>query len=213
MSRPVSHDQVMEALAAPFEGNEIRHKPGVVSGNRALAIPYLDARAIQDRLDEVLGLAHWQDEYECLPDGSVICRLRIRVGEEWITKVDVGGPSEQPDEGDRRKAAFSDALKRAAVKFGIGRYLHRQTPQWLDFDPVRKQFVRPSQNGGGYSNGGGNTKAASSGGGYGAPRREMNSRTEPKPEYRPEPKKDFGETRHTSQTGSQNGKALQPVSR
>ena len=101
MSRPVSHDQVMEALAAPFEGNEIRHKPGVVSGSRALAIPYLDARAIQDRLDEVMGLAHWQDEYECLPDGSVICRLRIRVGEEWITKVDVGGPSEQPDEGDR----------------------------------------------------------------------------------------------------------------
>jgi hypothetical protein len=39
--------------------------------------------------------------------------------------MDVGGPSEQPDEGDRVKAAFSDALKRAAVKFGIGRYLYR----------------------------------------------------------------------------------------
>ena len=207
MSRPVSHDQVMEALAAPFEGNEIRHKPGVVSGSRALAIPYLDARAIQDRLDEVLGLAHWQDEYEYLPDGSVICRLRIRVGEEWITKVDVGGPSEQPDEGDRRKAAFSDALKRAAVKFGIGRYLHRQTPQWLDFDPVRKQFVRHSQNGGG------NTNTAPSGGGYGASRREMNSRTEPRAEYRPEPKRDFGEPRPQSQPGPQNGKALHSVSK
>jgi hypothetical protein len=62
----------------------------------------------------------WQDEYECLPDGSVVCRLRLRLGDEWITKMDVGAPSEQPDEGDRRKAAFSDALKRAAVKFGIG---------------------------------------------------------------------------------------------
>ncbi len=144
MPRPTSCDQVMEALASPFESNEIRHKPGVVSGNRALAIPYVDARAIQDRLDLVLGLANWQDEYECLADGSVICRLRIRLGDEWIIKVDVGGPSDQPDEGDRRKAAFSDALKRAAVKFGIGRYLYRQTPQWLDFDPVRKQFVRNS---------------------------------------------------------------------
>ncbi len=144
MQRSATSDQVMAALASPFENHEIHYKPAVVSGNRALAIPYVDARAIQDRLDLVLGLSHWKDEYECLADGSVICRLSIRVDEEWIVKVDVGGPSDQPDEGDRRKAAFSDALKRAAVKFGIGRYLYRQTPQWLDFDPVRKQFVRPS---------------------------------------------------------------------
>jgi hypothetical protein len=54
-------------------------------------------------------------------------------------KEDVGGQSEQPDEGDRRKAAFSDALKRAAVKFGIGRYLYRQKPQWVDWDPLREK--------------------------------------------------------------------------
>ena len=50
--------------------------------------------------------------YECLPDGSVVCRLRLRLGDEWITKMDVGGQSEQPDEGDRRKAAFSDGAPR-----------------------------------------------------------------------------------------------------
>jgi len=54
----------------------------------------------------------------------------------------VGGQSEQPDEGDRRKAAFSDALKRAAVKFGIGRYLYRLPAQWVDYDPRKKQFAR-----------------------------------------------------------------------
>ena len=35
----------------------------------------------------------------------------LRLGDEWVTKVDVGGPSEQPDGGDRLKAAFSDVLK------------------------------------------------------------------------------------------------------
>ena len=50
--------------------------------------------------------------------------------------------SEQPDEGDRRKAAFSDALKRAAVKFGIGRYLYRLPSQWVDYDPKKRQFAR-----------------------------------------------------------------------
>jgi hypothetical protein len=107
-----------------------------------MALAYVDARAIQDRLDDVLGVDGWQDEYECLPDGSVVCRLRLRLGNEWITKMDVGGPSEQPDSGDRMKAAFSDALKRAAVKFGIGRYLYRLPAQWLDYDPQKRQFLR-----------------------------------------------------------------------
>src|SRR4051812_24990379 len=85
------------ALAAPFDPSLVRFKPGAVSGNRALALAYVDARVIQDRLDEVLGVEGWQDEYKCLEDGSVVCRLRLRLGEEWISKVDVGSPSEQPD--------------------------------------------------------------------------------------------------------------------
>src|SRR5262249_4089406 len=133
---------LMDALSEPFELSEVRFKPAVVSCNRALALAYVDARVIQDRLDDVLGVTGWQDDYEGLADGSVVCRLRLRLGDEWITKVDVGGPSEQPDGGDRLKAAFSDALKRAAVKFGIGRYLYRLPNQWTDYDPHKRQFVR-----------------------------------------------------------------------
>jgi hypothetical protein len=140
ISRSVA--ELTEALAAPFDPREVKFKPAVVSGNRALALAYVDARAIQDRLDRVLGVAGWQDEYECLPDGSVVCRLRLRLGDEWITKMDVGGQSEQPDEGDRRKAAFSDALKRAAVKFGIGRYLYRLPSQWVEYDSQKRRFAR-----------------------------------------------------------------------
>jgi hypothetical protein len=135
-------EALSERLSAPFEAKEVKFKPAVVSGNRALALPYIDARVIQDRLDDVVGVSGWKDEYECLPDGSVVCRLHVRLGGEWITKTDVGGPSEQPDEGDRRKAAFSDSLKRAAVKFGIGRYLYRLPQQWCDYDPQKRQFVR-----------------------------------------------------------------------
>src|SRR5438094_2501787 len=136
-------ETLTKALSAPFELTEVQFKPAVVSGNRAMALAYVDARVIQDRLDDVLGVDGWQDNYECLPDGSVVCRLQLRLGDEWITKVDVGGPSEQPDGGDRLKAAFSDALKRAAVKFGIGRYLYRVPVQWVDYDSHKRQFVRP----------------------------------------------------------------------
>lgn len=138
-------EKLLELLQAPFESSEVKFKPAVVKGNRALALPYVDARTIMDRLDAVLGVSGWQDEYEFLPDGSCLCRLRMRLGGEWITKMDVGGESEQTDEGDRRKAAVSDALKRASVKFGVGRYLYRQPSQWADYDPIKKQFTRTPQ--------------------------------------------------------------------
>ncbi|MFN4258805.1 MAG: Rad52/Rad22 family DNA repair protein [Gemmataceae bacterium] len=142
-NKPSTPEDITRALAAPFDPHLVKFKPAAVSGNRALALAYVDARVIQDRLDEVLGVEGWQDDYECLPDGSVVCRLRLRIGDEWVTKVDVGGPSEQPAGGDRMKAAFSDALKRAAVKFGIGRYLYRFPAQWVDYDPQRRQFRQP----------------------------------------------------------------------
>lgn len=130
------------ALYEPFELNEIKCKPQTVKGNRALAVFYIDSRLVMDRLDDVLGVMGWRDHYDVQPDGSVVCTLSLKLGEEWISKTDVGSPSEQPDSGDRLKAAFSDALKRAAVKFGIGRYLYRLPLIWADYDPVKRHFIR-----------------------------------------------------------------------
>jgi hypothetical protein len=133
---------ISQALAEPFPVEEVRWKPQAVSGNRALAIAYIDARSVMDRLDDTVGPAGWQDDYHFLADGAVLCKLRLHLDGVWITKMDVGGQSDQPDGGDRLKAAVSDALKRAAVKFGIGRYLYDLPRQWVDYDPQRKQFVR-----------------------------------------------------------------------
>jgi hypothetical protein len=135
---------ITDALAAPFDPAEVKFKPAAVSGNRALALCYVDARVVQDRLDSVLGVGGWQDEYTVMPDGQVVCKLQVRLepGGPWITKTDVGGQSEQPDDGDKMKAAFSDALKRAAVKFGVGRYLYRAPQQWCDYDPKSRKFTK-----------------------------------------------------------------------
>lgn len=136
---------ITAALSDPFDPREIKFKPQMVKNNRALAIAYVDVRLVEDRLDEVLGVENWQDDYEILADGSVACRLRVFLGGQWVTKMDVGSPSEQPDQGDRLKAAFSDALKRAAVKFGIGRYLYRLPAQWVEYDAAKKQITNPPQ--------------------------------------------------------------------
>jgi hypothetical protein len=132
---------IVRELAAPFPADEVQFKPQVVKGNRALAIAYIDARAVMDRLDAVVGVHNWQDRYQLLPDNAVQCRLRVRIHGEWIAKADVGSPSDQPDGGERLKAEFSDALKRTAVKFGIGRYLYGLPPSWTDYDPTKRQFT------------------------------------------------------------------------
>jgi hypothetical protein len=57
---------------------------------------------------------------------SVICRLTIRLPDGMVlTKSDAGGYAGMADPGDDDKSGFADAFKRAAVKFGVGRYLYR----------------------------------------------------------------------------------------
>lgn len=135
--------EMAERLAEPFDPKDIGWKPQTVKGARALAVAFIDARNVMDRLDEVVGPFGWRDAYRVLADGNVECTLELRLDGQWVPKVDVGGESDQKDEGDKRKAAYSDALKRAAVKWGIGRYLYSLPSTWTDFDPNTRQIPNP----------------------------------------------------------------------
>lgn len=123
----LSHENTMDqqlelfaALAAPFLPEEVR-----VRSQGARQLQYITARTVMNRLDDVLGPANWWDEYMPL-ENSVICRLTIRLPDgTTLTKSDAGGYAGMADSGDDDKSGFSDAFKRAAVKFGIGRYLYR----------------------------------------------------------------------------------------
>lgn len=72
-----------------------------------LIVGYIDARLVVERLNLVLPHL-WHDEYEPLGGKHLICRLTV----DGITRQDIG-------EG-QGKGLYSDALKRAAVKFGVG---------------------------------------------------------------------------------------------
>jgi len=119
-------------LAAPFEASELEWLPKVVrkatqgEGHVSLALCYVTARAIMDRLDAVVGPANWRDEFVTGPSGGVLCGLAIRVDGEWVTKYD---GSENTDV-EPVKGGLSGAFKRAAVKWGIGRYLYDAPSSW-----------------------------------------------------------------------------------
>mgnify|MGYP001065141831 CR=1 FL=1 len=136
----------LSTLRNPFDPRDVQFKPSVISrdGKRALAIAYVEARAVMDRLDEVVGPGNWKDSYRILADRrdgesgqvEVECRLAIRLDDRWVVKADVGS-------GDDLKAAYSDALKRAGVKWGIGRYLYSLPAVWADYDQTRREFSDP----------------------------------------------------------------------
>ena len=115
-----TYPDLFAALARPFQGAEAKAR--TQAGRQ---FHYSTARTAMNRLDEVLGPEHWWDEY--VPqEHSVLCRLTIRLPSgETLTKADAGGYAGMSDEGDDDKSGYSDAFKRAAVKFGVARYLYR----------------------------------------------------------------------------------------
>ena len=126
------HPELFVALNAAFEANEVRTR---FQSGRTLS--YITARTAMNRLDSVLGPENWWDDY--LPgENSVLCRLTIRMPDgSTITKQDAGGYAGMADQGDDDKSGFSDAFKRAAVKFGVGRYLYRDgVPSFVQDRPT-----------------------------------------------------------------------------
>jgi hypothetical protein len=118
----------IKQLFADFPREDIhwRAQSLTADGSKAMALAYLDARDVMDRLDQVCGAGNWQDRYE-FHGTRTICYLSIRIDGEWITKADGAGDSDVEAE----KGAISDALKRAAVKWGIGRYLYDLPAPWV----------------------------------------------------------------------------------
>jgi hypothetical protein len=82
-------------------------------------VAYIDARDVQKRLDSVCGKENWQDLYYEV--GSMLfCKIGIKVGGEWVWKSDTGSESNM----EKEKGHSSDAFKRTAVMWGVGRFLY-----------------------------------------------------------------------------------------
>lgn len=116
---------IAEQLADPFDPFDIEwrvQQSGVTNGKLwALVLAYVTNRAIMERLDDVFGIEGWQNEYQFMPDGGVVCGIKCKFGDEWIVKYD--GADKTAIEAT--KGGLSNAMKRAGVQWGIGRYLYR----------------------------------------------------------------------------------------
>ena len=124
-------------LAAPFPPDRISWRVGATNREKTkgMALAYIDSRDVQDRLDQVCGPAGWQCRYPHA-GAKTVCEIGIKVGDEWIWKADGAGDSDVEAE----KGALSDAFKRSAVKWGIGRYLYDCASPWIEIEAYGKSY-------------------------------------------------------------------------
>lgn len=145
----------LDDLKKPFPPEAISWRVGSTTKDKSkgMALAYIDARDVQDRLDAVCGVDGWQCRYVPMHDKKTVCEIGIRMthtqltyqGEgnpygilpsEWVWKSDGAGDSDVEAE----KGALSDAFKRAAVRWGVGRYLYDLDCPWVALEAAGNSF-------------------------------------------------------------------------
>lgn len=134
-------EELRQALAAPFSNGDIEWRVSATTQDKTkgLAVPYVTNRAIQNRLDSTVGIDGWQNEFRPWKDGKAqLCGISIyfQQQKQWLTKWDGADDSDF----ESVKGGLSDSMKRAAVEWGVGRYLYGMTQIWVKIVQRGKGF-------------------------------------------------------------------------
>ena len=136
---------IREELARPFAPEDLEWRIQVTSKDKTsgLAIPYVTNRAIQDRLDEVVGPENWYNDYKPWHGNgkkdAQLCGISIYIeGKGFVTKWD----GAEDTDIEPVKGGLSDSMKRAAVQWGVGRVLYKMTkPLWVRIEQKGNSYV------------------------------------------------------------------------
>lgn len=108
---------------------EIQCRVSIVKPNGIALLLYKDQMVVQNILDETVGPMNWRDSYQQI-GSSLFCTIEIydEKKKEWVGKTSNGAESNT----DALKGLATDAMKRAATLWGIGRELYSAPFIWVD---------------------------------------------------------------------------------
>ncbi len=136
----------LDRLSDKFSSEDVEWRIGragyTISGKPyGTVLAYITNRAIQNRLDEVCGPENWRNEFREWKVGDkhgVLCGISICVNGEWVTKWD----GAENTDIESVKGGLSDAMKRAGVQWGIGRYLYDLTENFAQIAEKGEYFTQ-----------------------------------------------------------------------
>ena len=130
----------LRKLAEPFPADDIEWFIGATTKDKSkgMAVPFITARAAQERLDEVVGSANWINDFIEWKDGAQLSKISIWDPEKqmWISKVDGSGDTDI----ESVKGGLSQSFKRCAALWGIGRYLYYLDSPWVEIEPQGNSY-------------------------------------------------------------------------
>ena len=136
--------EIRKALAEPFAAQDLewRLQKTFEDQMRGIAVPYVTNRAIQNRLDDVVGVDNWYNTFSPWHSAgkkeAQICGISIYFeGRGFITKWD----GAEDTDIEPVKGGLSDSMKRAAVQWGIGRVLYNMDSVWVSLEKRGKSLV------------------------------------------------------------------------
>lgn len=131
----MNKQSITAQLKTPFPAKLVKWRVGATNAKKlnckpweatkGIALAYIDARDVMKRFDEVCG-DNWQVEYPF----KGCCRIGVKIGDEWLWRSNGAGETDVEAE----KGEYSDAFKRAAVLWGVGRYLYYLPAVWCDLN-------------------------------------------------------------------------------
>ncbi len=136
---------ILAKLAAPFPPERISWRVGPTNKDKTkgIALAYIDARDVMERLDSVMAI-DWQCEYTPVPHGHC-CRVGLLIEGHWRWRSNGAVNLSDSDKADAKemaeKGSYSDAFKRAAVLWGVGRYLYDLDSPWVDIKELGRSYV------------------------------------------------------------------------
>jgi hypothetical protein len=127
--------ELLERLAAPFPPVTIQWRAGATNRDKtkAQALPYVDPRDYERRLDELCP-GEWAVVFKPWAE-RIICELTIH----GVTRSSTGESS--GDDFAPGTSAEAQAFKRACSKFGLGRHLYDIPAQWVGYDKDKRQLT------------------------------------------------------------------------
>ena len=130
--------KAMKLLKEPFSPSQLNWRVGNVarSGKKCTLLCYLAVRAVDERLDEVCG-GHWSVSYGQVFKTGLMCTISVEDGDVVRSRQDGGDESNF----EATKGTCSDARKRAAAVWGVGRYLYNLGSEWCEILGDEKQWA------------------------------------------------------------------------
>lgn len=110
----------LQEFTKPLTASEIEFKIQSSKNGKTLVVPYIDNRCVMARFDAQFGWDGWENKFEAV-DGGFLCTITVKTADgRSVSKQDAASRTGiEPVKG-----GCSDAMKRCAVQFGLGRDLY-----------------------------------------------------------------------------------------